>query len=447
MTERLLGAEPQAVCDRLARVVGDGVLSMRAGVAVAEPSSDAEVSSLLRVCAEEGWRALPAGSRLGPGMASVGAGAGDLAKQGPDLVLSARAMNEVVEHEPGDLMVAAGAGVELEALQSAVSKERQWLALDPPGGGKVTLGGVVSMGLAGPLRAQYGRPRDHVLGLTLVDGAGRVLRLGGRVVKNVAGFDLVRLTAGSRGAVGMITQINWRLHPLPEADVSLVWRRADLSSAWQLGRSLVTLPIPVSAAELFSGAWPEPLTGDGPGVLLRVAGSSKAVAGVIDALLQKAGAPDRRLDGHGSTQASSAMSRALGELGTAFRLHLLPSRGADALEALERVPARRWALQLLNGTCRGLVGNGDAGKHLAVLAARAGELGGSFWVEESEGAVLTSRTVPRAAAASDSASAAKARVTAEILRTFDPKGILPGAWREGWLPAEASGATVRAEEG
>ena len=196
------------------------------------------------------------------------------------------------DHRPDDFNVAAGAGVTLDALASGLAPEGQWLALDPPGGGGVSVGGVVADGRAGPLGALFGRPRDLLLGLTVVDGAGRILRLGGRVVKNVAGFDLVRLVAGSRGGLGMITEAVFRLHPLPAADLTLVWGRDDARGAWELGRRLAALRVPLAAAEVVAGDWPEPL-GAGPArVLLRLMGSASAARQIALLLEAEAGKPD-----------------------------------------------------------------------------------------------------------------------------------------------------------
>ena len=428
MTQRLVEKDPSTVRDRVGAILGSVRLTER-GVAVATPATDAEAAAVMRVALEEGWLVLPQGSGIGPRAFGDGRvqGGGLHRARIPDLILSSAGMTELVDHEPGDLNVAVRAGVTLGDIQSAVSGDGQWLALDPPGGDDVTLGGVVSTGIAGPLRAQYGRPRDQVLGLTVVDGRARVLRLGGRVVKNVAGFDLVRLAAGSCGALGMITQINFRLYPRAEVDRTLVWTRANLRSAWELGRDLTMLPIPLTAAELLVGAWPAPLGDGGARVLLRLAGAEMASQRMVDLATGKGGAPDLELIGESSAAAARALSQADGAGALAFRLHALPSRGGAVLSHLSEFPFERLALHLLGGTFRGTLTAADGLADLESLAETVEALGGSLSVTRGAAGIATG------ALKGESASDPKTRLRAEILREFDPSRVLPGAWREGWL--------------
>jgi glycolate oxidase FAD binding subunit len=143
-----------------------------------------------------------------------------------DLIVSTRRMDGVVTYEPADLTLTAGAGIELDELVRSTAEHGQWLPADPPGGGEGSLGATVATASGGFLRTRYGSLRDLTLGLTLVTGDGRVLRLGGRVVKNVAGFDLVRLAVGSWGTLGLVTEVTVLLQPRPPATVRL-WQRAE----------------------------------------------------------------------------------------------------------------------------------------------------------------------------------------------------------------------------
>ena len=113
-----------------------------------------------------------------------------------------------------------------------------------------SLGAAVALGVARPLRHLYGTPRDHVLGLTMVSGDGRVLRWGGRVVKNVAGFDLTRLSVGSWGSLGVITSVSARLFPIPESDVTLVCLALERRAAACRPRPRPSPPYPLPAVEL-----------------------------------------------------------------------------------------------------------------------------------------------------------------------------------------------------
>lgn len=407
---------PSRVAARVREEVGPDGVRLEDGVAVAAPGGAGEASVLIGLAAVEGWRLSPAGAGLGP----AGRATRSAARPRPDIVLSSERMTVPIDHRPGDLNVAVGAGVTLDALASKLAPEGQWLALDPPGGGGVSVGGVVADGRAGPLGALFGRPRDLLLGLTVVDGAGRILRLGGRVVKNVAGFDLVRLVAGSRGGLGMITEATFRLHPLPAEDLTLVWARADALEAWELGRRLAALRVPLAAAEVIAGEWPAPL-GAGPArLLLRLMGSASASRQTARLLEAEAGKPDEEWAGGASAARFRALSEGEGPgsgNGGAFRTHALPARGGELLSAFSGVPCGRIALGLLTGTCRGYPPDGEAARAARVAAERIGApfaWSGEGWACGPGGEGRSPR----------------ARLTSRIVAGFDPSGILPGAWRE-----------------
>src|SRR6185437_2825588 len=133
-------------------------------------------------------------------------------------ILSLQAVTGIVDYNPGDLTLTARAGTTLETIARAAAAEQQWLALDPFGAPSGTLGATVATASAGPLAFAFGTPRDNVLGLEIVTGDGRTIRAGGRVVKNVAGFDLTRLFTGSWGTLGVITEVTVRLRALPEVE-------------------------------------------------------------------------------------------------------------------------------------------------------------------------------------------------------------------------------------
>jgi glycolate oxidase FAD binding subunit len=130
------------------------------------------------------------------------------------------ALDRILEHEAGDLTCTVEAGIRLSALQAALAEHGQRLSLDPAG--DPTLGGCLAGDLHGPLRYRYGRLRDLVLGVTAVFGDGLVASSGGKVVKNVAGYDLGKLLSGSRGALGIVVRMSVRLHPLPETSATVV---------------------------------------------------------------------------------------------------------------------------------------------------------------------------------------------------------------------------------
>ena len=170
-----------------------------------------------------------------------------------DLVISTAGLDRIVTVAPGDLMATVQAGTAFGTVNHRLVEQGVWLAWDPPGQPQRSIGSVVATGSAGPLRHRFGPIRDHLLGCTLVTGDGRVVKPGGKVVKNVAGYDLTRLMAGGFGAFGIITELHLRLRAMPEADCTFVAiaPREVLSAA---ARDLVEAAIEASAMELFSPA-------------------------------------------------------------------------------------------------------------------------------------------------------------------------------------------------
>ena len=139
--------------------------------------------------------------------------------------LTTTGLTRVLEHDPGDLTCTVETGVRLSELQAALAATGQRLSLDPPG--DPTIGALLARNASGPLRHRFGAPRDLVLGTTLVLGDGTIASAGGKVVKNVAGYDLARLVCGSEGRLALIARASFRLHPLPKATQALVVETGD----------------------------------------------------------------------------------------------------------------------------------------------------------------------------------------------------------------------------
>ena len=165
--------------------------------------------------------------------------------------LTTRGLDRMVAVHPADLVATVEAGVAVDALQRRLAADGIWLALDPPGRPDRTIGSVLATGTAGALRAGFGPVRDHVLGCTVVTGDGRVIRPGGTVVKNVAGYDLTRLQVGGFGAFGVLTMLHLRLRTRPQVETTLLARgpRDHLTSA---ARDLLAAHVQPAALELFS---------------------------------------------------------------------------------------------------------------------------------------------------------------------------------------------------
>jgi len=167
-------------------------------------------------------------------------------------VLDVSALCGVIDYEPGDLTLTAYAGTTLQELDRITGAERQWLALDPHAAPEATIGATVATASDGPLASTFGRVRDLVLGLECLTGTGERVRAGGRVVKNVAGFDLVRLHTGAWGTLGVITEVTMRLRARPEIDRVFAICADDRTSLERRLAPLADLPIAPLTLELLN---------------------------------------------------------------------------------------------------------------------------------------------------------------------------------------------------
>ena len=232
-----------AVFTRLRALLGTtGVERDGDGVPRATPDTPDALTLVCRLAHEEGWK-----------IRVEGRGTWLPADAPADLAVSTRGLEQIVSVSPADLVATVQAGTSLEALRRRLADYGMWLAIDPPGRPERSIGSVIATATAGPLRQGFGPVRDHVLGCTVATGDGRLVNAGGRVVKNVAGFDLTKLQVGGFGGFGIIAEIHLRLRALPRADVTLVTRgaRDDLTSA---ARELVAAQLLPGALELLSPA-------------------------------------------------------------------------------------------------------------------------------------------------------------------------------------------------
>lgn len=175
----------------------------------------------------------------------------------------------IVDYDPAELVVTVRAGTPLAELQTALGDHGQMLPFEPPAWPAATVGGTVASAIAGPRRAYAGGVRDALLGVHLLDGRGQVLRFGGRVMKNVAGFDLFRPQAGAWGRLGILLEVSFRLLPRPQTDATRVMP-CDAGAAIVTMNRLAGLPLPLSAAVWCDG-W----------LHLRLSGSAAGVAAAL----------------------------------------------------------------------------------------------------------------------------------------------------------------------
>lgn len=196
-------------------------------------------------------------------------GHGSKAFYGGEPVGEPLAMGELTgisSYEPSELVITAKAGTPIAELEAALAEKGQHLPFEPPRfNGRGTVGGMVASGLSGPARASVGALRDHVLGVTVVNGQGEAMRFGGTVMKNVAGYDVSRVMAGSMGVLGVIAEVSLKVLPLPYAEATLRFELGQAQALLQLNR-WGSQPLPINASAWWDGA-----------LVLRLAGARAAV--------------------------------------------------------------------------------------------------------------------------------------------------------------------------
>jgi glycolate oxidase FAD binding subunit len=199
-----------------------------------------------------------------------------------DVVVSTSRLNQVIEHCVGDLTVTVESGVKYQDLQASLAKEGQFLAIDPPYAADATIGGILATGSAGSLRHRYNSVRDMCLGIEFVRSDGEVVKAGGRVVKNVAGYDLMKLLTGSYGTFGIASTITFRLYPLPEfTQIVLVTGAAE--SIAQLQQKISKSVLTPTACDLLSASAITKLgLGEGIGLALQFSSLKVSVIEQID---------------------------------------------------------------------------------------------------------------------------------------------------------------------
>ncbi len=212
---------------------------------VVRPGTVEEVAEVLRAAAADGRTVVPVGGRSKLTWAAP--------PESCDLLVDLTGLDRVVEHVAGDLTVVAEAGVRLADLQAQVGEAGQLLGLDPPEDG-ATLGGIVSANASGPRRLRYGTTRDLLIGITVVLADGTVAHAGGKVVKNVAGYDLGKLFTGAHGTLGVVASTTWRLHPVPPARRVVTLELTDAAAAGPLSVALARSTLTPSAVELVGSA-------------------------------------------------------------------------------------------------------------------------------------------------------------------------------------------------
>ncbi|WP_317202661.1 glycolate oxidase subunit GlcE [Janthinobacterium sp.] len=245
-------------------------------------------------------------------------------------LLETRAYSGIIDYEPTELVITARCGTPLAEIEAALAAQRQMLAFEPPHfGPHATLGGTLACALGGPRRATAGAARDFTLGAVLMDGKGERLAFGGQVMKNVAGYDVSRLLAGSLGTLGLILEASLKVLPLPPCEASLRFEASEIDALRMLNE-WAGRPLPISASCWHAGA-----------LTLRLSGAEAAVAAA------------RRSLGGETLEAAAPFWAGLREqthpffagAGALWRLSLPPAASAIILKGAQLIEwggAQRW---------------------------------------------------------------------------------------------------------
>ncbi|MBB5202896.1 glycolate oxidase FAD binding subunit [Inhella inkyongensis] len=325
------------------------------------------------------------------------------APQGQPWVLSREpALCGLRAHEPAELYVTAGAGTPLRELEAQLGSQGQQLGCEPPRfGGEGTVGGLIATALAGPARPYWGGVRDALLGLTLIDGRGELLKFGGTVMKNVAGFDVARAMCGAMGTLGLITEASFKLMPIPQAQVTLRFDATQDDAIYAANQAALQ-GLPLSASAWWNGS-----------LLLRLSGLEASVRAAAKRLGGDALPVDLALGfwnglRHQSDEFFAGAVRAIqaGSGVAIWRLSLPPTTPVLKVpgeQLIEWGGALRWLVTPL------------AAQAVRELAERAG------------GHATLYAALDKSAPAFTPAQGAEAQIRARLKSEFDPKGIFnPG---------------------
>src|ERR1700737_4778055 len=239
--------------------------------AAEKPATAEELAKLLHEAADAGFAVRPVGGGRAMEMGDPPSRDG--------IELRTTTLDRVLEHSQADMVVSVEAGITLEALQSQLGKSGQFLPLDPFSSPGHTVGGLLATGWSGPLRLRYGSARDFLIGIRVAMPDGHLASAGGRVVKNVSGYDLMKLHYGAMGSLGIIVAASFKVFPRPLYDVTLETSSGSMGEAWTAAEQALSMPLAPTALELFS---------DGR-LLVRFCGSPDAVKRMVAELEWKQG--------------------------------------------------------------------------------------------------------------------------------------------------------------
>ena len=256
--------EPHALAESIASIVGTDHVTEKPDLKIdgagpnllARPASADEVAACMKACSEANAAVVPAGHM-------TWLDCGNPLRRA-DVVLSLERMRRIIDYSPPDLTATVEAGLTLSEFNAVTVRERQWLPFDPPGFKLASLGGIAACNSSGALRLGFGTPRDYVIGLRLAHADGTESKSGGKVVKNVAGYDMNKLYVGSYGTLAIITELTFKLRPLPERSSTIAITSQYRGPLFQLARRVIASDLqPASVVltrrlfALLGSSWPD----------------------------------------------------------------------------------------------------------------------------------------------------------------------------------------------
>jgi|ERR1041385_18365 glycolate oxidase FAD binding subunit len=224
--------------------------------AAVSPGSPEEVAAVLRLANERGLVVAPAGGLTKQQIGCV--------PERIDILLSTTRMNKIEQYDPGDLTISVAAGMPFAEMRAQLAEHHQWVPCDAAQLETATVGGLMATGAAGPLKSTFGHMRDFCIGVQFVTADGKVAKGGGRVVKNVAGYDLMKLMTGSYGSLAVITRANFKVFPRPRQMRTFVCSFSSLDQALEFRTKIFKSPLTPMCMEILSPRAPEYLSDPGP---------------------------------------------------------------------------------------------------------------------------------------------------------------------------------------
>ncbi len=383
-----------------------------------EPASATEVAAILARAATDGRRVVPRGSGTKGGWNGAPAA---------DALLSTRGLASPIEHYAGDLVATIPAGATLAEANAVLAGANQWLPLDPTHSDRATIGGIVATNDSGPRRHKHGAPRDLIIGVEIAMTDGRIAKSGGRVVKNVAGYDLARLLCGSYGSLAVITSATFKLAPTSPVSHTVVAQAADVARAVALAHAVAAAPVTPSSIEIQAPT---------ARLLIRFESTKAAaehMAAAACTLLQNGGAAIRRVSDAEESDVWLAHDRLVwAQPGCVVKISVLPTELGTVLDALRQAGPQAVAgggdWDAVGRAALGVllvrIGGSPAAQAQTITALRrtvAARQGHLTLLEASED--LRRHLGPATAGAGLEA------LMQSVKSRFDPRGILPAAPR------------------